>query len=224
MSNLFSSLSLSISIFVAQTPRSDCHALALNTRSFKIWCYNCDYEVNPSSRKNLFECVELVKRLAQKPPANVEAAAIPTYSSSIAYEIKSQLEQLSALVPLTGGQQLTQKASTATTDSPSSSNVAILLPPTPPAPPAPGGAKRVFDKRVGSQIAPTPSTATAASTSTAQIPQSPSASASDLDRLPRVRGLTNLGNTCFFNAVMQCLAQTPFLLAVLKELSEPGEQ
>lgn len=48
--------------------------------------------------------------------------------------------------------------------------------------------------------------------------------ASTIEQLPRVRGLSNLGNTCFFNAVMQCLAQTPFLLPVLKELSQPDEE
>ncbi|XP_009986909.1 PREDICTED: ubiquitin carboxyl-terminal hydrolase 16 isoform X2 [Tauraco erythrolophus] len=37
-----------------------------------------------------------------------------------------------------------------------------------------------------------------------------------------VRGLSNLGNTCFFNAVMQNLSQTPVLRELLKEAKMPG--
>lgn len=41
--------------------------------------------------------------------------------------------------------------------------------------------------------------------------------------LPGVRGLSNLGNTCFFNSVMQCLGQTPYLVHLLEETSRAGE-
>ncbi|KAH8283247.1 hypothetical protein KR044_000967 [Drosophila immigrans] len=197
-----------------QTPHSDSHALVLNTRSFKIWCYDCRSEVSSNSRKNLLECVELVKRLAQKPPTSVTEAETqaeqqqqqPPTISNIEYKIKSTLEQLSAMVPMTGGQLSQQPAAAA----------AIPLPPPPPPAPATSAAKRLTaadnnNKRVvGLPKSISPAT-------------SPTAS-NELERLPRVRGLTNLGNTCFFNAVMQCLAQTPFLLDVLKELGEPGEQ
>ncbi|XP_030564447.1 ubiquitin carboxyl-terminal hydrolase 16 isoform X1 [Drosophila novamexicana] len=193
-------------------PHSDSHALALNTRSFKIWCYECDNEVSANSRKNLLECVELVKRLAQKPPtavANAKAEAQPTINN-IQYKIMSSMEHLSPIVPMTGGKQISLPVNANGGDG------AIPLPPPPPPPTSigsvPGIAKRVLDKRAIYQ-------SVAAATQA-----SPSLGSPELDRLPRVRGLTNLGNTCFFNAVMQCLAQTPFLLAVLKELAEPGEQ
>ncbi|XP_034489855.1 ubiquitin carboxyl-terminal hydrolase 16 isoform X2 [Drosophila innubila] len=179
-----------------QTPHSDSHALVLNTRSFKIWCYDCASEVSSNSRKNLLECVELVKRLAQKPPAESQPPTI----NNIEYKIKSTVEQLS---------QLTQQTTA------NGGNAAIPLPPPPPAPTAaavPGMAKRVMDNRRVVNLTRTVS----------ETPITPSSN--ELERLPRVRGLTNLGNTCFFNAVMQCLAQTPFLLDVLKELGEPGEQ
>lgn len=38
-----------------------------------------------------------------------------------------------------------------------------------------------------------------------------------------IQGLMNLGNTCFFNSVLQCLAQTPNLVDLLRQMEVPGE-
>ncbi|XP_022223480.2 ubiquitin carboxyl-terminal hydrolase 16 [Drosophila obscura] len=199
-----------------KTPHSDSHALAMNTRSFEIWCYGCDNKVIPNSRKNLLECVELVKRLAQKPPADppveatVVAAPSPPIITDIELKLKSALNRLKPIVPMTGGSFEDNNSTGRSGGKALTSNLTAIPLPSPPgataSSPVPGMAKRIDSAAVGSN------------------PNRPCSPRSELERLPRVRGLTNLGNTCFFNAVMQCLAQTPFLLRVLRELAEPGEE
>ncbi|XP_015181453.1 PREDICTED: ubiquitin carboxyl-terminal hydrolase 16 isoform X2 [Polistes dominula] len=46
----------------------------------------------------------------------------------------------------------------------------------------------------------------------------------EVNNFPKVIGLQNLGNTCFLNSVIQCLARTPYLINVLENLCTPGEK
>ncbi|XP_004529815.1 ubiquitin carboxyl-terminal hydrolase 16 [Ceratitis capitata] len=158
-----------------ETLISDFHSLTMNTRSFEIWCYDCDNEVKSNSRKNLLKCIEMVKKAAQKPHP-VPSTAANTKLNNIKSETLSK-KQITRSPQLTPGMAKNRR------------DPAIISDP------------RLNIKKPLNNFDPT-----------------------GREALPRVRGLTNLGNTCFFNAVMQCLAQTPYLLDVLKEMSEPGEE
>uniref|UniRef100_A0A6B2EKH2 Ubiquitin carboxyl-terminal hydrolase n=1 Tax=Phlebotomus kandelakii TaxID=1109342 RepID=A0A6B2EKH2_9DIPT len=146
------------------TPRSDQHALVVNTTTFDVWCYLCDNEVTSSCPKKLFDCIDFLKK---------EVTKVQTQSAKVNNIQEKIIAALDPVRPL------------------------------------------LSDSAVNS---------TAPTTGSPQNTKVQSGTNCNVNDLPRVRGLTNLGNTCFFNAVLQCLAQTPYLAEILKESAEPGEE
>uniref|UniRef100_A0AAG5DVS3 Ubiquitin carboxyl-terminal hydrolase n=1 Tax=Anopheles atroparvus TaxID=41427 RepID=A0AAG5DVS3_ANOAO len=173
--------------------RYEGHALAMSTNTFEVWCYSCDAQVEPNAKAKLLDIVELAKRKAVK-----------QHDGNGPHGVEEQLEVTTESVRkmMIDGFQSMPLVNTA-------GSVGV---------PDRTSSNQKHETTVGGVIVISSPSSKETRNTSAAIPRKPFM----LESLPRVRGLSNLGNTCFFNAVLQCLARTPYLLTVLRQSPVEG--
>jgi ubiquitin carboxyl-terminal hydrolase 16/45 len=163
-----------------------------------VWCYLCDDEVPEDSHKKLLDCVSSLRKSVYE---SGDKSANQHLQSQQPLPYMDSVENkiiagLETIMPLLSNDDSNKSKEVPATQMSVSYNIKL--------PPKNRNQVQVQEQQDASIADNSPIKTSA--------------------MLPRVRGLSNLGNTCFFNAVVQNLSQTPFLLENLEEALETGEK
>ncbi|XP_055736782.1 ubiquitin carboxyl-terminal hydrolase 16 isoform X2 [Salvelinus fontinalis] len=191
-----------------ETPRSDPHCLVLSLDNWSVWCYICDDDVQYSKTGHLAQLVSNIKKQALSEPRKQS----PQRKHSIVKLEHSMIEEPQETKPEekeenTVTQPKENQKKNGKKESGLKENSSLTK-----------GQKAVGGASSGA-VGGASSGAVGGASSGAVGGASSGAVGGASSGALSIRGLSNLGNTCFFNSVVQTLSQTQLLRQVINKVT-----